>query len=281
MNIARIFHGGRTGSVPKLPLIVIVLWILVALAAPWIAPWSQREIIGDPYGVPQHGAILGMDYFGRDMLSRIIFGSRTTIVLAVAANLIASGVGITIGFFSAYAKGWIDEAIGRVMDGLMALPTIMFALVCVSALGSSEMVLVCTVGLIESVRVYRVARAVGLDNLARDYVDLAHLRGESVFWILFREALPNAYPPLLTDFGVRFAATVMLLSAVSFLGLGVQPPAADWGMMVRENLAGLRLGSIAAVFPALAIFSVTFSANKLVDWFLRRSQRDISTEFLA
>src|SRR5690606_7444037 len=126
---------------------------------------------------------------------------------------------------------WIDEFIGRLVDGLMAFPTMMFALIGISALGSSNLILVCTVGFIESIRVFRVARAVAMDNLSRDYIDLAHLRGESSGWILFREVLPNAYPPLLTDFGVRFSATVMLLSAISFLGLGVQPPLADWGSM--------------------------------------------------
>jgi peptide/nickel transport system permease protein len=252
------------------------------LLAPHIAPRLESDIIATAFNSPkQSGTVLGTDYFGRDMLSRIIYGSRTTLVLALAANVIASGIGITVGFLVAYAKGWIDEIVGRIVDGLLAFPTMMFALISVSALGSSNIILVGTVGFIESIRVFRVARAVAMDNLMQDYVDLARLRGERPWRILLNEVLPNAYPPLLTDFGVRFSATVMLLSAISFLGLGVQPPFADWGTMARENIAGLRMGALASIVPALAIFSVTFATNKLVDWFMRRTQRNISAEFLA
>jgi len=269
-------------TIPKIPIIILGIWLLIAIFAPWIAPWPQSEMVGTPFGPLATGdTLLGTDYFGRDLLSRVLYGSRTTLSLALSANVIASVIGITVGFLAAYCRGWIDEIISRIMDGLFSFPTMMFALICVSAFGSSNIILILTVGFIESIRVFRVARAVAMDNLARDYVDLARLRGESTAWILFREVLPNAYPPLLTDFGVRFSGTVMLLSAISFLGLGVQPPLADWGMMTRENLAGLRTGSLAPLIPALAIFSVTFATNQLVDWFLKRTQHDISSELIG
>lgn len=269
------------GSAPRIPIAILVIWLIVLLFAPLLAPWPQGEIIGSPFEGPSTSAWLGTDYFGRDILSRILMGAQVTLLLALLANILSSAVGITLGFVAAYAKGWVDDLISRLVDGLLAFPTIMFALICLSAFGSSNVTLVFTIGFIEAIRVFRVARAVAADNLTRDYVDLAHLRGESVRWILLREVVPNSYPPLLTDFGIRFAATIILVSSISFLGLGVQPPLADWGMMTRENIPGLQLGALAPIYPALAIFSVTYATNKLVDWYLERSQSDIPSELLS
>jgi peptide/nickel transport system permease protein len=269
----------RRSVVVPLAVTVLTFWVVIALFAPLLAPYSESAIMGDvPFAPAGQLGLLGTDYLGRDLLSRLVYGCRTTLLLALSTNIIASCLGITTGFIAAVGGRWIDEIASRLVDGLLSIPTMMFALVCVSALGASTTLLVCTVGVIEAIRVFRIARSVAINCFAQDYVELARARGESMTWILSCEILPNALSPLLTDFGVRFSAVVMLMSAISFLGLGVQPPHADWAMMVRENIAGLRTGSLACLLPATAIYSVTFSANTIVDWILRRSHRGISAE---
>jgi len=169
----------------------------------------------------------------------------------------------------------------RINDVFFGFPQIMLALIVVSAMGSSYVVLVVTVGFIEGTRVYRIARALAQNIMTMEFVQISRARGEGLGWILWNDILPNAVAPLATDLGLRFTYSILLLSALSFLGLGVQPPVADWGVMVRENLTGLHFGAAAALMPAIAIFSVTLSINHLVDLKLSRMQRDISEELLS
>ena len=208
---------------------------------------------------------LGADYLGRDTLSRIVWGARTTIGIALIATLFAYLVGITAGIAAAVKGGWTDMVFSRVNDAILALPTIMLGLIVIAALGSSIPILIFTAGIIYATSVYRIARALGQDIMVQDFVEAARARGESVWWIIGREVLPNAAMPLATDFGLRLVFVVLFISSLSFLGLGVQPPTADWGSMVRENLQGLGYGSYASIWPALAIASFTISINLIVD----------------
>lgn len=208
---------------------------------------------------------LGSDYLGRDTLSRIIWGARTTIGIAVISTLIAYLIGITAGIAAAVWGGWIDMVMSRINDAILALPTIMLGLIMIAALGSSIPILIFTASLIYATSVFRIARALGQDIMVWDYVEAAKARGEGVWWIIRAEVLPNAAMPLATDFGLRLVFVVLFISSLSFLGLGVQPPTADWGSMVRENLQGLGYGSYAAIWPALAIASFTISINLIVD----------------
>jgi peptide/nickel transport system permease protein len=192
--------------------------------------------------------------------------------------MLAFGVGVLLGFLSAIAGGWIEGLISRVNDVLLAFPSLILALIVIAALGTSLSVLVLTVALIEATRVFRVARALGMDIVAMDYIEAARARGEGFWWIMWREILPNAMSPLAAEFGVRFTYSILFVSALSFLGLGVQPPDADWGVMVKENLQGLLFGSMAPLIPAAAIASVTIAINLLVDWQLRQTSRDVSYE---
>jgi peptide/nickel transport system permease protein len=162
----------------------------------------------------------------------------------------------------------------------MAIPPLIMALIVIAGLGSSIPVLICTMGFIEATRVFRLARAVGMEIAAFDYVDVARARGESAWWIMRREILPNTVAPLAAELGLRFTFAILFLSALSFLGLGIQPPDADWGSMVKENLQGLMLGSWAAIYPAAAISLLTICVNYLVDWSLARSNRNISEEMI-
>jgi len=249
---------------------VVVFWLVICAIGPSIAPFHEMDMDGDdsflPAGPGEYGYFyLGTDYLSRDTLSRILFGARNTIGISLAATLIAYLMGITLGILAAVKGGWIDMGISRVNDAILALPTIMLGLIVIAALGSSIPILIGTAAVIYATSVFRIARALGQDIMVQDYVEAAATRGEGIWWIIRAEVLPNAAMPLATDFGLRLVFVVLFISSLSFLGLGVQPPASDWGSMVRENLQGLTYGSYAAIWPALAIASFTIAINLIVD----------------
>jgi peptide/nickel transport system permease protein len=208
---------------------------------------------------------LGTDYLERDIFSRIIWGARTTIGISVVATLLAYLFGVTLGIAAAVSGGWTDMGLSRVNDAILSLPTIMLGLLIVVALGASIPVLIGTAAVIYASSVFRIARALGQDIMVMDFVEAARARGEGLWWVITREVLPNAAMPLATDFGLRLVFVVLFISSMSFLGVGIQPPAADWGSMVRQNLEGLGYGSYAAVWPALAIATFTIAVNLIVD----------------
>lgn len=265
-----------------LAIAILVLWSVLAALAPWIAPYSESEVVQDiSYAPATAQNLLGTDYLGRDLLSRLLYGARLTILLALAATLLAFVVGVAVGFLAGLRGGWVDTVISRVNDVFISIPQIMLALIVVTGLGSSFVVLILTIAFIEATRLYRLARALAQDINTRDFVELSRARGESMGWVMVHEVLPNTLGPLLTEFGLRFTYSILLLSALGFLGLGVQPPSADWGGMVKENLTGISFGAPAAIAPALAILSLTMAVNLLVDWQLNRQKRTISGELLG
>jgi peptide/nickel transport system permease protein len=256
---------------------MVIFWVVMAFVGPLIAPFDQADFVSDDTFLPVSGDfILGTDYLGRDILSRLLHGTQLTIGMAVVATLISTTVGSSFGLLSAIKGGHVDMVISRINDALMSFPTIMMGLVVIAALGSSIPILVCTTGLIYATAVFRIARALGMDIKGLDYIEVARARGESLAWILFQEVLPNAAMPLVVDFGIRLSFAILFMSSLSFLGLGVQPPAADWGSMVRENMTGLPSGSLASVFPALAIASLTIGLNLIVDDYAARSGRGMA-----
>lgn len=249
---------------------VVAFWLIMCIIGPSIAPFHEMDMDGDDSFLDAHtneyGTFyLGTDYLGRDTLSRVIYGARNTIGISLAATLIAYLMGITLGILAAVKGGWIDMGISRVNDAILALPTIMLGLIVIAALGSSIPILIGTAAVIYATSVFRIARALGQDIMVQDFVEAAKARGEGVWWIIKSEVLPNAAMPLATDFGLRLVFVVLFISSLSFLGLGVQPPASDWGSMVRENLQGLTYGSYAAIWPACAIASFTIAINLIVD----------------
>ena len=256
--------------VGKCSAAVVAFWLIICIVGPSIAPFHEMDMDGDDSFLDAHtneyGTFhLGTDYLGRDTLSRVIFGARNTIGISLAATLIAYLMGITLGILAAVKGGWIDMGISRVNDAILALPTIMLGLIVIAALGSSIPILIGTAAVIYATSVFRIARALGQDIMVQDFVEAAKARGEGVWWIIRSEVLPNAAMPLATDFGLRLVFVVLFISSLSFLGLGVQPPASDWGSMVRENLQGLTYGSYAAIWPACAIASFTIAINLIVD----------------
>ena len=260
-------------------LVLIGCFVVVALAAPWLAPFAESEILSDESFVSPGGQmLLGGDFLGRDLASRLIYGARVTLGLALAIAALAFIIGSATGFLAAVRGGWVDAVLSRTVDALISFPAIMIALIVISGLGSTFAVLIVTVALIDATRVFRVARALGMDIVVQDYIEAARARGEKLGWIMWHEVLPNALAPLAAEFGIRFTYAILFISALSFLGLGVQPPHADLGVMVKENMQGLLYGSYAPIFPALCIAVVTVSVNMLVDWFLKTTDAALPDE---
>lgn len=258
---------------------VLVCFAVVVLLAPALAPHREGAILTDESFAPASAALLlGSDFLGRDLLSRLLYGARVTLSLALAISALAFLIGSSLGFFAAVRRGWVDSALSRAVDALISFPAIMIALIVISGLGSSFGVLIVTVALIDATRVFRVARALGMDIVVQDYIEAARVRGEKFGWIMWHEMLPNALAPLAAEFGIRFTYAILFISALSFLGLGVQPPHADLGVMVKENMQGLLYGSYAPIYPALGIALVTLSVNMLVDWFLKTTDASLPDE---
>jgi peptide/nickel transport system permease protein len=252
-------------------LILTSLFLICAIFAPWLAPYGNGEIVGDVWGPMTSANLLGTDNLGRDLLSRMIYGARITIFIAVLATALAFSLGSILGFTAAVVGGWFDSLMSRFVDLLMSIPTLIFALVVLSVLPTNILTLILVMGILDSTRVYRLSRAVAVDINVMDFVEAAKLRGEGRGWIIFREILPNALSPLVSELGLRFIYAVLFLSALSFLGLGVQPPSADWGGMVKENKDGIVFGIPAALIPAGAIAALAISVNLVADWILNRT----------
>ncbi|ESX81543.1 MULTISPECIES: ABC transporter permease [unclassified Mesorhizobium] len=253
-------------------IVLTALFVLAAIFAPWIAPHGNAEIVSDVPWEPMSAAHwLGTDNLGRDLLSRMIYGARITLFIAVLATALSFSLGAILGFSAAVFGGWFDTLLSRLVDLLMSIPTLIMALVVLSVLPSNLVTLILVMGVLDSTRVYRLSRAVAVDINVMDYVEAAKLRGEGSGWIIFREILPNALSPLVSELGLRFIYAVLFLSTLSFLGLGVQPPDADWGGMVKENKDGIVFGIGAALIPAAAIAALAISVNLVADWVLNRT----------
>ena len=252
-------------------LIVIAIGLIVALFAPLLAPYGESEIVAEVWLSSSGEYPLGTDQLGRDMLSRLIYGARNSIAIAFITTMIAFGVGAMLGLVAATTGGWIDNLLSRIVDIFMAFPTLILALMILSVLGTSIPVLIVVVALLDSTRVFRLARALAMDIAIMEFVDAARLRGEKTFYIVRREILPNAMPALIAEFGLRFCFIFLFISSLSFLGLGIQPPTADWGSMVRENSGAINFGILTPLYPAGTIALITISINLVVDWFLQRS----------
>lgn len=266
----------------KAGIAILVVHGLIAIIGPFFAPTDPGEILTFvAFAKPgEEGTLLGTDYLGRDLLSRLLYGSGLTIALAAATTAVGFLAGVVVGFYAAEAGGRVDMLIFRFVDVIISFPPILMALVIIVGLGSSIPVLICTVGLIQAPRVARIARAVAMDIGTQEFVEAARARGESIWSILWREIWPNSLMPLAAEFGLRLAYAVLLLAALSFLGLGIQPPLADWGALVRENMAGLYYGGWSIVIPALSIATLVVGINLFVDSLLAQANRDVSREML-
>jgi peptide/nickel transport system permease protein len=252
-------------------LFFTALYFLAAIFADLIAPYGMAEIVGGVWDPISAEHWLGTDNIGRDLLSRMIYGGQTTIFIATMGTLLSFSVGSVLGFTAAVAGGWLDQVLSRFVDLMMAIPSLIFALVVLSVMPVTVPVLILVMGILDSTRVFRLSRAVAVDITVMDYVEAARLRGEGRGWVIFSEVLPNALSPLVAEMGLRFIFMVLFISTLSFLGLGVQPPLADWGGIVKENKEGIVYGIPAALIPAFAIATLAISVNLVADWVLNRT----------
>jgi peptide/nickel transport system permease protein len=252
-------------------MIVIAIYALAAIFAPLIAPFGEAEVVGKAYQPSGDGFLLGTDQIGRDVFSRLIYGARNTIGIALVTTLISFFVGSTLGIVAALNRRWLDQGMSRVVDAFLAIPVLIFALMLLAVFGKNVLNLIVILALLDSTRVFRLARAVGLNTVVMDFVEAARLRGEGWGWIIFKEILPNIIPTLVTEFGLRFCFVFLTISALSFLGVGIQPPTADWGSMVAENKTMITFGRYIPLYPAFAIALLTVAVNFVVDWFLHKT----------
>ncbi len=261
----------------RIPLAALIglfftgLYFFAAIFADFIAPYGMAEVVGDSWEPASAAHWLGTDTIGRDLLSRMIFGGQTTIFVATVATLLSFSMGSVLGLFAAVKGGWVDQFLSRMVDLMMSIPSLISALVVLSVMPVTLPVLILVMGILDSTRVFRLSRAVAVDINVMDYVEAARLRGEKQMWIIFREILPNALSPLVAEMGLRFIFMVLFISTLSFLGLGVQPPLADWGGIVKENKDGIAYGIMAGLIPAFAIASLAISVNLVADWILTRT----------
>ncbi|MEI4472107.1 ABC transporter permease [Frigidibacter sp. MR17.24] len=259
---------------------IVVLWVLASLGAEFVAPYKPNDIVGQMW----NGAfwqdtsetarqVLGTDQLGRDLLSRLLYGTRNTLTVALGATFAAFAVGIGFGFWAAIARGRIDMACSRVADLIIAVPTLIVTLLVIAAVGPSVGVLVAIIAVVDGARVFRLARLVAMNICAMEYFESARLRGENLRWLMLHEILPNVRMPLITEFGLRFCFIFLFIAALSFLGLGLQPPEADLGSMVRENASAISFGVLAPFFPAAVIAMLAIAVNLSSEALVRAKRR--------
>ena len=257
-----------------LGMIIVSSYFFVALFAPFLAPYGEAQIFKVPYPPWDNVHIFGTDRLGRDILSRLIYGARNTMGIALVTTFLAFLIGVGFGLLSAILRGWVDQILARFVDILMAIPSLIFALMLLSIFGSTALNLILIIAVLDSTRVFRLARAVGMNVVVMEYVEAARLRGEKISWIMGKEILPNILPPLVAEFGLRFCYVFLMIASLSFLGVGIQPPTADWGSMVRDTGELIQFAAydvtaaLTPILPAAAIGILTIGVNFVVDWFL-------------
>lgn len=255
----------------RVGLFIVLFMGGCAIFAPWLAPYDEGQIVGDVWEPIGGKYLLGTDQIGRDLLSRLLFGARNTIALAILSTTVSFLAGAILGFIAATLGGIVDQVLSRLVDVIISIPTLIASLIILSALGTATSTLILVIGVIYAMPVFRIARAVAIDIEVMDYVEAARLRGENMWWIMRREILPNAMTPLAAEFGVRFCFVFLLISSLSFLGLGLQPPLADWGAMVRGNANGIAWGFMHPLLPAACIATLTIGINFLIDRWVHKA----------
>lgn len=258
-------------------MIVVACYVIVAVFAPLLAPYGEAQIFPTPFAPWDENHRLGTDQIGRDIMTRLIYGARNTMGIALVTTILSFLVGGSLGLIAAINRGFIDQLLSRFVDVLMAIPSLIFALVLLSIFGSTVINLILIIAMLDATRVFRLTRSVAVNVAVMDYVEAARLRGEKLGWTMRREILPNIMPPLVAEFGLRFSFVFLTIAALSFLGVGIQPPTADWGSMVRDNASLIQFAQydlkagLTPLLPAAAIALLTVAVNFIVDWFLHQT----------
>lgn len=252
-------------------MFVVLVYAIAGVFAPWIAPYGESEVISQSFAPADETMLLGADQLGRDMFSRIVYGARNSVGIALLATSLAFIMGALAGLLAAAKGGLLDQVLSRAVDVIISIPSLIFSLLLLSIFGTSMAVLIVIIAVIYAPRVFRITRAVAGDVVVMDYIEAARLRGEGLWYLIRKEILPNSKAPLIAEFGLEFCFVFLLIAGLSFLGLGIQPPTADWGSMVRENATLISYGETTPLIPAAAIALLTVAVNFVVDWMLFRS----------
>ncbi len=252
-------------------LSIVGALVAVAVLGPVVAPHTPTEFVGAPNALPSADALLGTDQLGRDVFSRFLYGGWSVIWLAAVSTVVGIAVGTAIGLVSAYLGRWADEGLMRLMDVLLAFPPIVLALLAVSAIGPKLWLLVLVVMLCNVPYTARVIRAAAQEVFERDFIKAAEAAGERPLRIMFSEALPNVTGPMMVETGLRMTYSIAIIASMSFLGFGIQPPNADWGLMINENRLSLVVMPWGVVVPAIAIGLLTVGFNLVTDAIARAS----------
>jgi len=248
--------------VAAIAAVVLLAYIAIAVTGPLWAPYGPAEVlVGDPFETPSLPHLLGTDNLGRDVFSRVVFGSRPVLAMAAASTGLAVIIGAVIGLLLAYRRGWIDELAMRVIDILMSIPPLVLALLLISALGSNSVLVVLTVAFLFAPRVARIVRASTLAIVTEDYVTAAVTRGESAFGIALRELLPNVAGTVFVEFSIRTGYAIVFIGALGFLGFGAPPPAPEWGLMINEGYSNINASFWPVMAPAGAMAVLVIAVN--------------------
>lgn len=249
----------------RLGVALLVVGLAVAMLGPFIAPYSPTALVSLPLDPPSADHWLGTDQLGRDVLSRLLNGGRSVLILSALAVLVTFAIGAPLGMLGGYRGGWLDPLLSRIADVMLAVPPLILVLIFVFIVGSSNLSIVLLTGLVTAPRVFRIVRGATQGVAEQDYVLAARARGEKTPDIIGRELLPNVTGPLLTEAAIRLNFSIMFIATLNFLGLGVQPPSSDWGLMVSEGRVYLGLAPLISVSPALAIAVLTIGINLVSD----------------
>jgi len=245
---------------------LLLLHMTLIIFGPFATPYPYTEFhMTDALKAPSLQYWFGTDQFGRDVFSRVVYGAHGTLLLSTAATALGVGLGVAIGMAVGYRGGRVDEFVMRIMDGMLSFPSLLLAMLIMSSLGPSRMNVIIAIMIVFIPRSTRVLRSVtlGLKNL--EFVEAAKVRGESAFWVITRELLPNALGPIVVELAIRLSFAILLSTSLGFLGIGVQPPEPDWGLMVSEGRQYLQTAPWLMFFPALAISTAVIGANLFGD----------------
>jgi peptide/nickel transport system permease protein len=255
------WHQGRT----KVGLLLLLLLVGTALIGPYVAPSSPTEFVAPPFSTPSDYGWLGSDFLGRDVWSRFLWGGRTVLALSTLATLMGMVLGTAIGLVAAYSRGVLDDVLMRAMDVLLSFPQIVFALVLAATVGPQLWLLVLAVGITTTPRVARIARGAAVEVVERDFIRAAEAIGEPRRRILLGDVLPNITGPLVVEASLRLSFNIAVVAGLSFLGFGIQPPNADWGLMINENKNGLTIQPWPVILPVAAIGLLTIATSLVGD----------------
>lgn len=263
--LRRALRQGRT----RIGLLLVGVVLAVAFIGPLFAAHQPADIVGVPFGATSSSAPLGTDYLGHDVLSLTLHGGISVVWMSAFAAVLGVGVGAAFGMLAGYSRNWLDTLIMRVMDIVLAFPAIVLVLLFVSMIGPKEWLIATIVGAAWVPQTARVIRGATLEVVTREYIEAAEAIGVSRRRILAREVLPNVTTPLMVEFGLRLTWSIGAIAAISFLGQGVQPPAADWGLMINQNRNGLTQQPWAVLAPVICIAVFAFGTNLVTEGFAR------------